>query len=512
MTNIEKEIEKVLSHNNINIDKNSSIAEALEKIFVFKEELRFQNDELRRINHDIEVVKQDYEELFTEAPIAYLLLDDDMNINKANSSAVDLLKCTDLNGKHFSNFIEPKSQDAFYRFKRNIDKRGNTSIELGITVLDEVKYIKLFSNQTNNKVFCKYRFALLDETLVHEQQEKVSYLSLHDQLTGCYNRHFLQEELTRIDHKRSYPLGIIMADLNGLKLINDGFGHNIGDELIKQAAFVLDKSIRGNDILARVGGDEFIIVLPKTTELSIKQIIQRMKTMADGIAVKDIKLSIAYGFSIKNNPKEDIDNIMKRAESSMYKDKLTHKTGHKKYVITSILDTLHKKYPQEALHSQMVSKYAVMMGNKLGFSPERIKNLQDAGALHDIGKISIDASILDKPGPLTTVEYEEIKKHPAVGYRILSSSGTFSEISDIVLSHHEHVDGTGYPRGLKDDELIDESKIISICEAYSTMTVDTSYRKAISKDEALKKLEDRRGTQFNSELLDVFIQSIKNND
>ena len=149
-----------------------------------------------------------------------------------------------------------------------------------------------------------------------------------------------------------------------------------------------------------------------------------------------------------------------------------------------------------------------MVGNKLNFDHEKMLALRTAAILHDIGKIAIDYSIINKPAKLTDSEYEEVKRHPAIGYRILSSSGIFCDVANIVIAHHERIDGKGYPKGLKGDEISKSAKIISVCDAYDAMTSERPYRKPLSKEEAIEELIAGKNKQFDEEIVDIFIDCI----
>ena len=258
-----------------------------------------------------------------------------------------------------------------------------------------------------------------------------------------------------------------MTDLNGLKLVNDSFGHDVGDQLLIKACRVLESELGAHDIIARTGGDEFVIITPNTTEQEVKKKIKQMQASSDNIGIKDLKLSMAYGYSIKKSTAQSLTDILKAAEDIMYKDKMFNRTSQRKNVINSIIATLHEKHPREEEHSNRVSQYAIMLARALDLPSDKILNIKMAGILHDIGKVAIDYSILDKSEPLTVMEFEEIRKHPSIGFRILSSAEVFGDIAEIVLTHHERVDGHGYPRKLKSDAISIEAKILYVCDARS---------------------------------------------
>lgn len=340
------------------------------------------------------------------------------------------------------------------------------------------------------------------------KEEKIIFLSFHDQLTGLYNRRFYEEELKRLDKERNLPLTIIMGDVNGLKLINDSFGHVVGDELLIKTAEIIRKGCRSDDIISRVGGDEFVILLPQTNENETAQIINRINKLCSYEKVGSVDISISFGFETKNKMDYKIEDVFKKAEDYMYNHKLFESPSIHGKTVNTIMKTLYEKNKREEAHSQRVSKLSQSIGEALGLSDYKIKELETVGLLHDIGKIAIGEHILSKSGILTSEELEEIKRHPEIGYRILSTVNEMSEMADYVLAHHERWDGKGYPKGLKADEIPLESRIIAIAGAYDAMTGERSYRRPMQSAEVLEELRLNAGTQFDSELVYLFIEKI----
>ncbi|EPY2301692.1 diguanylate cyclase [Clostridium sporogenes] len=341
-----------------------------------------------------------------------------------------------------------------------------------------------------------------------EMENKLEYLSYHDQLTGLYNRRFFEKELKRLDVEKNLPLTIVMADVNGLKLVNDSFGHATGDELLEKVSEVIKKGCRSNDIIARFGGDEFVILLPKTDIYETEQIVKNINTLALKETVSAVNISISFGYETKKKEGEKIEEILKKAEDYMYKKKLFESPSMRGKTIGAILSTLHEKNKREEEHSHRVSMLCQDMGHALRLTESETEELKTIGLLHDIGKIAIEENILNKREELTKDEWQEIKRHPEIGYRILNTVNDMLEIAEYVLYHHERWDGKGYPKGLKGEEIPLQSRIITIVDAYDAMTSQRSYRNALPEEIAIEELKINSGTQFDPELVRIFIEKV----
>ncbi len=346
-----------------------------------------------------------------------------------------------------------------------------------------------------------------DTTQKQKQRREIEYLSFHDALTGLYNRRFFEEEFKRLDTPRNYPLTIIMADLNGLKLTNDVFGHHEGDKLLQKTANLFKTHLRAEDIAARWGGDEFAILMPKTNAEDAERIVQRIKQGGEILNTDKSILSIAFGWETKTDITMDLERVFIDAEEYMYKNKLRESQGMRGLTIKTIMSTLFEKSPREEEHSQRVKGLAIKIAKALNLTQHEIDDIATLGLIHDIGKIIISGEILEKPGRLTDVEYNEVKKHPAIGYRILTATDEFSNIADGVLSHHERWDGKGYPNGIKEEQIPIESRIIAIADAYDAMTSSRPYRKnGVTLEEARQELINNAGTQFDPQIVSLIIK------
>lgn len=347
-----------------------------------------------------------------------------------------------------------------------------------------------------------------DITERKQKEEEVYTIAYHDHLTGLHNRRFFEEELQRINVNRNLPLTIVMGDVNGLKLINDSFGHPVGDELLKKAAAIIKKSCRADDIMARLGGDEFVILLPKTDAVETEKIIERIHELSSLEKINGLDISISFGHETKMNENEAIGDIFKNAEDKMYRNKLYEAASLRSKTIDLIINTLFEKNNREMFHSKRVSRICEEIAIQMHLGKSVVEKVKLAGLVHDIGKIGIDEKILNSPDKLNEDEWSEIKKHSEIGYRILMSAKEFSEIAKYVLEHQEKWDGSGYPKGLKGEEISLEARIISIADAFDAMTGVRSYGRVFTVEEALDEIRRCAGKHFDPNIANIFIEKV----
>ncbi len=344
-----------------------------------------------------------------------------------------------------------------------------------------------------------------------EYENYIIYLNNHDNLTNLYNRRYYSKQMIKLDNYEAMPLSIVMADINGLKIINDAFGHSQGDELLKIASEILKETFEDYGFVARIGGDEFVAVLKNTSNIEAQRLIDVMEDKIKDFNISGIAISVSFGLATKDN-ETPLNEIIKSAEDNMYKHKLFHQSSNKSEAIATILKTLHEKNKREEMHSKRVSEYCEIIGTLMKLPKGEINLLKISGVLHDIGKIAIDDAILNKPGKLNDHEWEEIKKHPEIGYRILSASQQYAEISKDILYHHERFDGNGYPQGLKGENIPFSSRIIALADSYDAMTSVRSYRGALTKNEAISEIERNLGKQFDPYIGELFVKYLKEED
>lgn len=339
-------------------------------------------------------------------------------------------------------------------------------------------------------------------------EEKLRYLSYTDALTGLYNRLSFEEKIAELNHEQYLPLGIVMGDVNGLKLVNDTLGHLEGDKLLKNIAEILENVCQDKGLVFRWGGDEFIILLPNCNENICEEVINEIIHSCNKCTYDFVQLSIALGESIKHTTEEDVYHCIKEVEEKLYKRKLRDKKSIRSTIMDSLRKSLQEKNTETEEHTERVAQYAYAIGEDLNFKMSELDELYLVANLHDIGKIAINEDILLKPGKLSKEEFEIMKTHTEKGYRIIQASGNLETIAKCVLCHHEKWDGTGYPLGLCGNNIPLMSRIITVVDSYDVMTHERPYKEAMTKEDAIEELKRCAGTQFDPNIVSIFLNHL----
>ncbi|MBY6037460.1 diguanylate cyclase [Fictibacillus nanhaiensis] len=390
--------------------------------------------------------------------------------------------------------------------------------------------IKLNASQEINEVARSFN------DMVH-QLEKRYLLSITDPLTGVYNNAHFKRMLTKEMKKTRESEGemtLLFCDVDNFKMLNDNEGHVYGDSVLKKIANILKENVRKSDLVCRYGGEEFVVILPDCGQAEGVKIAEEIRQMVAVYGSHSLLTPITISIGLAVFPKDaDEEKLVYLADRAMYVAKtngknlvvsaneLNHykendynrKQLHTKWhlnAIVSLARTVEVKDSYTHSHSEMVSKYASAIASTMGLDEEEVKRISVAGLLHDVGKVGIPDTILHKEGKLTEEEYEMMKNHPELGFNILSGVEEFNEILPYVLYHHERPDGKGYPSQLKLEEIPLGARIIAVADAFHSMVSVRPYRKVpLTIEEAVAELERGSGTQFDEDVVDVFLTVVE---
>lgn len=350
-----------------------------------------------------------------------------------------------------------------------------------------------------------------DITKRKKAEEKLKYISFHDSLTRVYNRAYFEQEMRRLENGRFNPLGIIVCDVDGLKLVNDTLGHDTGDELLVIAANLIKKAFRKSDVVARIGGDEFAVLMPNSDDEVVETACNRIKSALldyNGTNAK-LPLSLSVGWAVSNDTPVKMDELFKEADNNMYREKLHRNQSARSAIVQTLMKALEARDFMAEGHADRMKDLVEAIAKAIGLSKRRISDLRLLAQFHDIGKVGIPDRILLKDGPLTTEEVIEMQRHCEIGYRIAQSAPDLVPIADWILKHHERWDGKGYPLGLKKRDIPLECRILAIADAFDAMITYRPYRKALSHTDALKEIRRCAGSQFDPLLVEKFIDIIQ---
>jgi diguanylate cyclase (GGDEF)-like protein/PAS domain S-box-containing protein len=337
--------------------------------------------------------------------------------------------------------------------------------------------------------------SFIDISQSKQAQARIQYLGTHDALTGLFNRPAFDEAMRRAEREAWVPVSILFGDVNGLKLTNDIFGHEAGDELLRVSAEILTAICREEDTVARVGGDEFTVLLPYTGAQGAQHLCDRILEAFSQRTVSSIRCSISIGTATRTDAQTRLEDVLKQAEENMYKAKALERRRNDNTLIGTLMETLFNRAPDERRHAEAVGRISVRLGQALNLSEPELRRLRETARLHDIGKIVLDdeeirrSELWFQDGDLSAAEgpvearqaadgadearharREMLQRHVLVGYRILNLSSDTLDLAENVLAHHEHWDGTGYPKGLKGEEIPLAARILLMAEYVADLT------------------------------------------
>ncbi|KXS37548.1 MAG: multi-sensor signal transduction histidine kinase, partial [Candidatus Frackibacter sp. T328-2] len=459
------------------------------------------------------------------AEVIFLVIDKDGIVKVINKKGCEILDYDEeeIVGKDwFDNFIKEAEREEIRAIFNKV-------------VNEEIDIVEYFENsivtKTGEEKTIAWHNALLkdDEGSIKEilssgmditqrkaAEKKIKHMSYHDDLTDLYNRKYYEERLRELNVKSKLPLTILIADVNNLKLINDVFGHEIGDNLLKSVANIIKNCTRNEDVAARWGGDEFGIVLPQTSKQIAQKVIERIKKNCQQSNFEPIPPSVSLGSATKVDVDQKIEDIFNKAEDRMYDDKFEYKNDAKNPMLKAIMDKVEETNYGVIKHTSRLVNLAKKLGEKLELSNDQINELIMIVKFHDIGKFIIPNSILHKNTSLSDEEWEQFKRHSEVGYNIAKNFKYLNSIANYILHHHENWDGSGYPQSLSGNSIPLLSRITHVIDVYDAMTnniyypitKDIYYKSSLSKDEAIKEIEKKAGEFFDPDIVEVFIEML----
>jgi len=352
-----------------------------------------------------------------------------------------------------------------------------------------------------------------DITERKKKEADILFLSYNDVLTTLYNRTYFAEAMKQLEAVCDKSIGLVMCDVDGLKIINDTLGHDTGDIILKAVAEILKTSFGDDELVARIGGDEFAVLLYHDAEQVAEDGCRAIKRQIERYNLENpnVPISLSMGVAIKREASVDINVLFKEADNNMYREKLHHHQSSRSAIVQALTKALEVRDFQTEGHGERMQDIVEHLAVALGLPEKSIADLRLLARFHDIGKVGIPDAILFKPGKLTEEEHVVMRQHSEIGYRIALSAPDLALISDWILKHHEYWDGTGYPLGIKGDEIPLECRIVAIADAYDAMTSDRPYRKAMGQSEAVSELIQCAGTQFDPSLVKIFIELIDDN-
>lgn len=463
-------------------------------------------EEVLSVGKNYQEQKSYFEQLFKNSPEMILITDPNFIIQNTNMSFLEYFKTdTGITGKHVNDFLIKYTSTKIeeFVFKQHIKQKEIVQF----TIKGKIIYMEVSSYSINVLDQTAGYYVVLDDVSERiKMQESLRNMAFHDSLTGLYNRAYCDVEMSRLSKTRQLPLGIIIGDVNGLKVTNDAFGHLAGDKILKQIALIIKESCREGDIISRWGGDEYVIILPNTNEEVIKKISNRILKRCKSFKDFDYVLpSISLGYSVLDSNQVTVTQVFNQAEKMMYENKLLQKTSIRSRIVNSLENSLYEKSYETEEHAKRVAEMCLEVANYLNFGDKQKDEMELFARLHDIGKLMIDNVLLEKVEPLTDSEFLTIKEHSETGYSIANSIPELAHVADFILNHHERWDGNGYPNRLQGDQIPIQSRILVIADSIDTMRSVRSYKSAFPEDRVLDELVRNKGTQFDPTLVEIFI-------
>lgn len=458
----------------------------------------------------LEISKLKYNLLVNNTPDVLIQLDKECTITYLNCGLAKNLK---VDSKKYlnKNIFEVLPIDFARQTKNTVQKVLSTynpsSFKSNISIKEKDYYyiIRIYPD-IDEHVMCLARDISEKKTI----ENKLEYLNIYDPLTGLFNRAYFENKLQYYNDPAFLPMGLVICDLNSLKLVNDTLGHSFGDTIIKESAKIIKEPLSIYEEACRIGGDEFAIFFPNCSNSLLEKY---KKTLLDklndyNLSNPRLPLSFSIGYSLKETIDTNMETIFIAADNNMYHEKLLLGIKNRNNMVQGLINSLSTKEYKSEYTKKLLLENVIKLARSINYPEHNINNLKLFVNFHDLGQVSIPNNILYKTDPLTDEELKIIRRHSEVGYKISLSIPNLFHIADLILKHHEWYNGEGYPLKIKGENIPIECRIFSIVESYIAMITDKPYRKAISIKEALIELKKCSGKQFDPHIVDKFIEII----
>ncbi len=489
---------------------NEELTAAHEELVATEEELRMKYAELLHANQELAAYEAERTALLSAIPDVMVLFDKDgvyLDFVKSADFESSVEADRKIVGRNLAEVLPAEHAQSFIRcIRETLATKKTRFYEYSLMIRGSERHREVrFSMVNDSKVLAMVR----DTTAIRRSEEQVKFLSMHDGLTGLYNRAYFEEALLRLQARAHKGFGVFVFDVDGLKLINDTLGHRQGDELLKVVASILDSSVEQPDFTARIGGDEFAVVLfePVKSRMEDLERLYKKAVVEYNEQNPHLPLSLSSGWAVDMDG-ISIDRVFKEADNNMYRQKMHQSQSIHGAIVQTMMKALEARDHITEGHADRLGELMERMGQKLRLPQGIIADLRLFAKFHDIGKVGIPDSILNKPGKLDADEVAVMRRHCEIGFRIARSSPDLEPIADWILKHQEHWDGNGYPLGLAGEEIPIECRVLGIIDAYDAMTSDRPYRKAMNSPDAIAEIRRCSGTQFDPELAAQFVEMI----
>jgi diguanylate cyclase (GGDEF)-like protein/PAS domain S-box-containing protein len=478
--------------------------------------------DISQYNNRVEVKLKNLEKrlkiLFEYAPDAYYLSDTMGNFIDGNRAAENLVgyEREELIGKNFLklNILLPSQIKVAAKLLAKNILRKPTGPDEFILIRKDGRQVEVEISTYPVKIENKNIVLGIARDITERKklEDKLKQAANHDSLTGLYSRSFFEEEMKLLSKEREISIGLIVLDIDGLKYINDILGHQEGDKLLINLSKILLATFRPSDVIARIGGDEFAVLIRDVDNNKLNETAQRLNNniLAYNQKLKSYQnpIHVSAGYAIKDVPTKKIEQVLKEADDMLFKEKIPKREDVRKSILNVIKTTMLEKDLTTKERIGRLTSLASSFSDAMNLSDEEKRKLILTTELHDIGKIVIPDDVLNKRGKLSFEDFEHIKKHPEAGYRIAMAIPEISHVAEYILYSHERWDGKGYPKELIGEEIPLISRMTLIIDAYDAITNNRPYRKASSIKQAINELKYNAGTQFDPELIDIFVNKV----